>query len=97
VSEQRGGAGGVESVMRADTKIAAAGATGGVERHLALIETVRLLVFRRADDLRIEAISDPSDPDRALDLAGGLLASPHATLAGPTFEQWFDAAAVVPR
>jgi hypothetical protein len=83
--------------MRADTKSAAAGATGGVERHVALIETARLIVSRRADDLRIEAVGDPSDPDRVLDLANGLLAGPHATLAGSTFEQWLDAAAVVPR
>jgi hypothetical protein len=41
--------------------------------------------------LRIEAVSDPADPDRELNESGGLLPSPHAIVAGPTFQQWLDA------
>jgi uncharacterized protein YbjT (DUF2867 family) len=52
-------------------------------REESMVETARLLVARRGDDLRIQAVSDPSDPDHALYLEGGLLPSPHATLAGP--------------
>ena len=36
--------------------------------------------------------SDPADPDRDLYENGGLLPGPDATLAGPTFEEWLDAA-----
>jgi hypothetical protein len=42
----------------------------------------RMLVSRRGDDLRIEAVSDPSDPDHELYVQGGLLPGPHAALAG---------------
>ena len=34
----------------------------------------------------------PADPDDALNSSGGLLPGPHATLAGPTFAEWLDAA-----
>jgi uncharacterized protein YbjT (DUF2867 family) len=56
-----------------------------------LIDMARLLVARRGDGLRIEAVSDPSDPDREVYEAGGLLPGPHARLAGPTFAEWLDA------
>ena len=36
-------------------------------------------------------MSDPVDPDSGLYEAGGLLPGPHATLAGPTFEEWLAA------
>jgi hypothetical protein len=45
-----------------------------------------LLVKRRGDPVRIEAVSDPDDPDSKLYQTGALLPGPHATLAGPTFE-----------
>ncbi len=48
----------------------------------------RLLVAGRGDELRIEGVSDPSDPDRALYESDALLPGPHATLGGPTFEGW---------
>jgi hypothetical protein len=35
-------------------------------------------------------VSDPADPDRDLYETGALLPGPHATLAGPTFEEWLD-------
>jgi uncharacterized protein YbjT (DUF2867 family) len=57
-------------------------------REESLVEMAMLLVRRRGDPVRIEGMSDPNDPDRELYLSGGLLPGPHATLAGPTFEQW---------
>jgi uncharacterized protein YbjT (DUF2867 family) len=60
-------------------------------REESLVEMAELLVARRGDALRIEAQSDPSDPDRAVFEDGGLLPGPDATLAGPTFAEWLDA------
>ena len=40
--------------------------------------------------LRIQGVSDPGDPDDKVWEDGSLLANPHATLAGPTFEAWLD-------
>jgi hypothetical protein len=57
-------------------------------REERVVEMAQLLVQKRGDAVRIEAVSDPSDPDRDLYLSGALLPGPHATLAGPTFEQW---------
>jgi uncharacterized protein YbjT (DUF2867 family) len=56
-----------------------------------LVEIARLVAARRGDPARIEGVSDPADPDRDLLESGGLLPGPHATLAGPTFDEWFDA------
>lgn len=50
-----------------------------------------LLATRRGDPVKIEAVSNPADPDDALNSNGGLLPGPHATLAGPTFAEWLDA------
>jgi uncharacterized protein YbjT (DUF2867 family) len=57
-------------------------------REESLVEMAMLLVRQRGDSVRIEGVSDANDPDRELYLSGGLLPGPHATLAGPTFEQW---------
>jgi uncharacterized protein YbjT (DUF2867 family) len=57
-------------------------------REESLVAMARLLVARRGNNLRIEPVSDPADPDSELYATGGLLPSAHATLAGPTFEQW---------
>ena len=45
--------------------------------------------------MRIEGVTDPADPNGDLYESGALLPGPHATLAGPTFEQWLDAEAGV--
>ena len=50
-----------------------------------------LFVARCGDGVRIEVVSDPADPDRDVFETGALLPGPHATLAGPTFEEWLDA------
>jgi hypothetical protein len=40
--------------------------------------------------VNIEGVSDPADPDSDLYQNGVLLPGPHATLAGPAFEEWLD-------
>ena len=57
-----------------------------------LVDMARRLVARRGDPLRIEAVSDPADPDRDVFEKGGLLPGPDAILAGPTFEEWLASA-----
>ena len=59
-------------------------------REDSMVEMAKLLVARRGETLRIEGVSDAADPDRELFENSGLLPGPHATLAGPTFEQWLD-------
>ena len=59
-------------------------------RKESLVEIARALVRSSGENLRIEALNTWSDPDYELYLNGGLLPSPHATLAGPSFEQWLD-------
>jgi hypothetical protein len=61
-------------------------------REESLVEMASLLVRRRGEQLRIEGMRDPDDPDSKLYLTGALLPGPHATLAGPTFEEWLDSA-----
>jgi uncharacterized protein YbjT (DUF2867 family) len=56
-----------------------------------LVEMAKLLAARRGDPARVEGVSDPADPDRALYETDGLLPGPTATLAGPTFEEWLVA------
>jgi uncharacterized protein YbjT (DUF2867 family) len=62
-------------------------------REERLVEVAKLLVARRGDPVRIEAVSDPDDPEQALYASGALLPGPDAVLAGPTFEQWLDSTA----
>src|SRR5919201_1434047 len=59
-------------------------------REENLVHMAKLLAARRGDPVRIEGVSDPADPDRDLYETGALLPGPHATLAGPTFEEWLD-------
>jgi uncharacterized protein YbjT (DUF2867 family) len=59
-------------------------------REESLVDMAKLLVARRGDPVRIEGVSNPADPDRELYESGALLPGPHATLAGPTFEEWLD-------
>jgi uncharacterized protein YbjT (DUF2867 family) len=59
-------------------------------REESLVDLAKLVAARRGDSVRIEAVSDPDDPEQALYASGGLLPGPDAVLAGPTFEQWLD-------
>jgi uncharacterized protein YbjT (DUF2867 family) len=62
----------------------------GGPREESLAEMAIQLTARRGDRLRIEEISDPTDPDNDVYESGALLPGPHATLAGPTFKEWLD-------
>ena len=55
-----------------------------------LVEVAQLLADRRGESVRIEGVSDPSDPDGVAYESGGLLPGPDAILAGPTYEEWLD-------
>jgi uncharacterized protein YbjT (DUF2867 family) len=60
-------------------------------REEYLPDLAALLAAKRGDPVKIEAVSNPADPDDALNTNGGLLPSAHASLAGPTFAEWLDA------
>jgi uncharacterized protein YbjT (DUF2867 family) len=60
-------------------------------REERLVEAARLLAEHRGEAVRIEAVSNPDDPDGALYESGALLPGPHAILAGPTFAEWLRA------
>lgn len=59
-------------------------------REENLVDLARLYVSRRGLPIKVEAVSDPTDPDREVFENGGLLPGPHAVLGGPTFEEWLD-------
>jgi uncharacterized protein YbjT (DUF2867 family) len=60
-------------------------------REESLVDLATLFAARRGDPVKVEGVSDPANPDRDAFANGALLPGPHATLAGPTFEQWLDA------
>jgi uncharacterized protein YbjT (DUF2867 family) len=60
-------------------------------REESLAEMARLLAARRGEPVKIEEVRDPADPDAALYETDAVLPGPHATLAGPTFQEWLDA------
>jgi uncharacterized protein YbjT (DUF2867 family) len=60
-------------------------------REEYLPDLAKLLAAKRGDPVTIEAVTNPADPDDALNENGGLLPGPHATLAGPTFAEWLGA------
>jgi uncharacterized protein YbjT (DUF2867 family) len=57
-------------------------------REERLADLARKLVAQRGLSLRIVEGNDPDDSDSEVYESGGLLPSPHAVLAGPTFEDW---------
>ena len=59
-------------------------------REESLVDLATLLVARQDSLLKIEGVSDPSDPNREVYEGGGLLPGPGAILAGPTFEEWVE-------
>jgi uncharacterized protein YbjT (DUF2867 family) len=60
-------------------------------REEYLPDLAQLVAAKRGEEVKIEAVSNPADPDDALNSNGGLLPGPHATLAGPTFAEWLEA------
>jgi dTDP-4-dehydrorhamnose reductase len=59
-------------------------------REESLIDIATLFVARRGSSLRIQGVTDPTDPDDRIWEDGSLLPNLHATLAGPTFAEWLD-------
>jgi len=59
-------------------------------RKESLVDAARRLLARRGEPVRIEEVSDPSNPDPALYESGALLPGPNAILAGPTFDAWLE-------
>jgi len=60
-------------------------------REEYLPDLAALVVAKRGEEVKIEAVGRPDDPDDVLGENGGLLPGPHATLAGPTFAEWLNA------
>ena len=63
-------------------------------REESLVGAATLYASRTGQPLRVEAVSDPGNPYLELYEGGALLPGPHATLAGPTFVEWLESAAV---
>lgn len=59
-------------------------------REENLVNAAMMLASRRGRPLKIEAVSDPGNPEVQLMEAGALLPGPGARLEGPTFEQWLE-------
>jgi uncharacterized protein YbjT (DUF2867 family) len=57
-------------------------------RTETLFDAARLLAAHRGSPARVEEDVDQDNPDRELFADDGLLPSPAATLAGPTYEEW---------
>jgi uncharacterized protein YbjT (DUF2867 family) len=62
-------------------------------REESLVEAATRYAARSGDDVRVEGVSDPADPNTDLNEGGGLLPEPNATLAGLTFAAWLERAA----
>jgi uncharacterized protein YbjT (DUF2867 family) len=61
-------------------------------RPESMVDAAKRLCARRGDGVRIEGVSNPDDPDRALYEAGAQLPGKGAILGGPTFQAWLEAA-----
>lgn len=57
-------------------------------REESLVEMAKLLVSRRGNSVRVQAVSDPIDD--GANRSGVLLPGRDAQLGGPTFEEWLD-------
>jgi uncharacterized protein YbjT (DUF2867 family) len=57
-------------------------------REENMAEAAKLLGARRG--IQVVGVDDPDAPDAEAYAKGGLLPSPHAKLAGPTFQEWVD-------
>lgn len=56
----------------------------------SLADAAKRLIARRGDQIQIEGVSNPDDPDRVLYETDGLLPGRNAILAGPTFDEWLN-------
>jgi uncharacterized protein YbjT (DUF2867 family) len=55
------------------------------------VELAGLYAMHTGDPVEIKEVSDPEAPDYEINVGGGLLPGPGATLAGPTFAEWLEA------
>jgi nucleoside-diphosphate-sugar epimerase len=59
-------------------------------REETLVDMAELYVARHDIPLRIQAVTNPNNPEDQIYADGRMLPNPYATLAGPTFETWLD-------
>jgi uncharacterized protein YbjT (DUF2867 family) len=55
-----------------------------------LVDLGAMLAARRGDPVKVEGVSDPTNPDAALYESDEVLAGPDAIIAGPTFAEWLE-------
>jgi uncharacterized protein YbjT (DUF2867 family) len=56
----------------------------------SLVDLAAMVAAKRGDPVRVEGISDPTNPDTALYESDELRAGPDAIIAGPTFAEWLE-------
>jgi uncharacterized protein YbjT (DUF2867 family) len=61
----------------------------------SLLDMATRLASRRGDPLDVQGFREGTPDEQAI-ATGALLPSPHATLTGPTFQEWLDAGEQVP-
>jgi uncharacterized protein YbjT (DUF2867 family) len=59
-------------------------------REESFVALARLYAERGGDPVTVEVGGNPGDPGEDAGQDGSLLPSPHAKLAGPTFEEWLE-------
>jgi hypothetical protein len=93
----------VSRVMKGRARLVAARTVAETLADLALAPdraapgSAEPLAAQRGDPVRIEGVTDPSDPDSDLVESGALLHGPDAVIAGPSFQQWLATAPTGPR
>lgn len=55
-----------------------------------LVDLATMLAAKRGDRVKVEGVSNPSNPDTALYESDELLAGPDAIVAGPSFAEWLE-------
>jgi uncharacterized protein YbjT (DUF2867 family) len=55
-----------------------------------LVDLCTMLAAKRGDPVKVEGVSDPSNPDSALYESDELRAGPDAIIAGPSFAEWLE-------
>lgn len=55
-----------------------------------LVDLAAMLAAKRGDPVRVEGVSDPTNPDTALYESDELRAGPDAIIAGPSFAEWLE-------
>jgi uncharacterized protein YbjT (DUF2867 family) len=55
-----------------------------------LVDLATMLAAKRGDPVKVEGVSDPSNPDTALYESDAVLAGPDAFIAGPSFAEWLE-------